>query len=67
MKFLKNENFRYSLWLVFFLLTPHSFIFSYKEDIIIGHDEDAEPVQIGYYIVVGLFWTVAYFIHKYFF
>ena len=66
MKFFKSENFRYSLWLVFFLLTPILLYFLIKEDIIIGHDEDGEPVQLGYYIVVGLFWTVAYFIHKYF-
>ena len=66
MKFFKSENFRYSLWLVFFLLTPILLYFLIKEDIIIGHDEDGEPVQLGYYSVVGLFWTVAYFIHKYF-
>ena len=48
------------------LLTPILLYFLIKEDIIIGHDEDGEPVQLGYYIVVGLFWTVAYFIHKYF-
>lgn len=66
MKFFKSENFRYFLWVIFFFLTPIILYFLIKKDPIIGHDEDGEPVQLGIYIVVGLFWTGAYFIHKYF-
>lgn len=66
MKFFKSENFRYFLWVTFFFLTPILLYFLIKKDPTIGRDEDGEPIQLGIYIVVGLFWTGAYFIHKYF-
>ena len=49
---------------VVFLLIPFLIYFVVGWDPVIGIDEDGEPIQLGVYIIIGLYWTGAYFVYK---
>ena len=49
---------------VVFLLIPFLIYFVVEWDPVIGIDEDGEPIQLGVYIIIGLYWTGAYFVYK---
>lgn len=49
---------------VVFLVIPFLIYFVVEWDPVIGLDEDGEPIQIGVYIIIGLYWVSAYFVYK---
>lgn len=64
----EGERFGYSkrilIGLVVFFLIPILIYFIVTWDPVIGLDEDGEPVQLGVYIIISLYWIGAYFIYK---
>lgn len=49
---------------VVFLLIPILIYFVVKWDPVIGIDEDGEPTQLGVYIIIALYWAIAYFSYR---
>ena len=49
---------------VVFLIIPILIYFVVEWDPVIGLDEDGEPIQLGVYIIIGLYWVSAYFAYK---
>ena len=50
-------------FLVFFVI-PVLIYFIISRDPVIGIDEDGEPIKLGVYVVVALYWGGAYFVYK---
>ena len=49
---------------VVFLLIPILIYLVVKWDPVIGIDEEGEPTQLGVYIIIALYWAIAYFVYK---
>ena len=47
-----------------FFLVPILIYFIVTWDPVIGIDEDGEPIKLGIYIIVGIYWVGAYFAYK---
>jgi hypothetical protein len=58
-EYFKSESFKYTLWVIFFILVPILLWLLVLEDPIIG-----DNTYIGAYIVCGLFWVASYSIYK---
>lgn len=56
---------RITVGIIVFLLVPILIYFLITWDPIIGVDEDGEPMKLGVYVVIGLYWIGAYFTYKY--
>lgn len=70
-----NENYEHSgerfgygkritVGIIVFLLAPILIYFLVTWDPVIGVDEDGEPMKLGVYVVIGLYWLGAYFAYK---
>ena len=55
---------RMTVGIVVFLLIPFLIYFLITWDPVIGMDEDGEPMKLGVYVVIGLYWLGAYFAYK---
>src|SRR3989338_6107970 len=55
---------RITVGIVVFLLIPFLIYFLITWDPVIGMDEDGEPMKLGVYVVIGLYWLGAYFAYK---
>jgi len=55
---------RITVGIIIFLLVPMSIYFLITWDPTIGLDEDGEPMKLGVYVVIGLYWLGAYFAYK---
>lgn len=55
---------RITVAIVVFLLVPMLIYFVIAWDPTIGVDEDGEPMRLGVYVVIGLYWLGAYFAYK---
>lgn len=55
---------RIAVAVVVFLLIPILIYFVITWNPVIGVDEDGEPIKLGVYVVVGLYWLGAYFSYK---
>lgn len=55
---------RITVGVIVFLLVPMLIYFLITWDPTIGMDEDGEPVKLGVYVVIGLYWLGAYFAYK---
>jgi hypothetical protein len=49
---------------VVFLIIPILIYFVVKWDPVIGIDEDGEPTQLGVFIIMALYWIIAYFSYR---
>ena len=49
---------------VVFLIIPILIYFVVKRDPVIGIDEEGEPIQLGVYIIIALYWAMAHFAYK---
>jgi hypothetical protein len=49
---------------VVFLFIPILIYFVVKWDPVIGIDEEGEPTQLGVYIIIALYWVIAYFSYR---
>lgn len=55
---------RISVGITVFLLVPILLYALIAWDPAIGIDEDGEPVKLGIYVVIGLYWLGAYFVYR---
>jgi len=55
---------RITVGIIVFLLVPMLLYFLITWDPVIGVDEDGEPMKLGVYVVIGLYWVGAYFMYK---
>jgi len=60
-----KNYYRYIIFIIVFFLIPGLLYFVVKWDPIMGLNEDGEPNQmVGMFVIVGLYWGVAYFLYK---
>lgn len=55
---------RINVAIIVFLLIPILIYFVVTWNPVIGMDEDGEPMKLGVYVVIGLYWIGAYFVYK---
>lgn len=64
----RGERFGYgkriTVAIVIFLLVPILIYFLVIWDPAIGVNEDGEPIKLGVYVIMGLYWLGAYFAYK---
>lgn len=59
-----SETKRMFVGFVVFLFIPILIYFVVIWDPVIGLNEDGEPIKLGVYIIIGIYWIGAYFIYK---
>jgi len=55
---------RIAVYIIIFLLIPILIYFIVTWDPAIGVDEDGEPIKLGVYIIIALYWLGAYFAYR---
>ena len=66
MKLTSKKYLQYTVLVIVLFIVPVLLYLLISIDPIIGFDEYGDPMRIGLYVVLGLYWTAAYFIHKYY-